>query len=108
MIPPPLRPSTDKSLLIATSDQATSSWVSALFKTPATVLDVFPIGTGQMSKTVRVLFKLDGSDEEESVVVKIASEDAGSQAVGFDYGAYERETVVCEPSRVSGLSTSQC
>lgn len=82
-IPIPLRPSTDKSLLIGTSEEATSSWVTALLQAPATVTNVSAIGTGQLSKTIRVRFTLEGSNEEESLVVKIASESPDSQAVGL-------------------------
>lgn len=46
-----------------------------------------------MSKTLRVRFILAGSNDEESLVVKIASEDSGSQGVGFEHGLYEQETM---------------
>ena len=76
--------------LIRTPDQLTAEWLAAVLGRPVTELsEVERIGTGQMSQTHRVRFVGDGT--EDSVVVKLASDDQTSRATGVGMGAYLRE-----------------
>jgi hypothetical protein len=75
--------------LIRTAEEITSRWLSDALGHPGiAVLDVGPIGTGQMSQSYRVRFT---GAELESVVVKLASANEMSRATGVGLGAYSRE-----------------
>lgn len=77
--------------VIATAAEITSAWLGlALGRSGLAVTAVDAIGTGQMSQSYRVTFTADGG-EAESVVVKLAAEDATSRATGVGMGAYFRE-----------------
>ncbi len=76
--------------VIRTPDQLTAEWLGDVLARPVTELSsVERIGTGQMSQTHRVRFVADGRDD--SVVVKLASDDPTSRATGVGMGAYLRE-----------------
>ena len=64
--------------------------VAALERPGLTLLGTERIGTGQMSQNHRVRFRGAAADPE-SVVVKLASDDATSRATGVGLGAYSRE-----------------
>lgn len=75
-----------------TTDDLTPDWLAhALGHASVRVASITPIGTGQMSQNHRVCFTADGREEEESVVVKLASADPNSRATGVGMGAYRRE-----------------
>src|ERR1700690_3750304 len=72
---------------IRTKDEIGQAWLSAVLKRPGlTIANVEEIGTGQMSQCYRVTL-----DDEDTVVVKLASEDPTSRATGQGMGAYARE-----------------
>ena len=72
---------------IRTKDEITEAWLSAVLGRPGlTITSLEEIGTGQMSQCYRVTL-----DDEDTVVVKLASEDPTSRATGQGMGAYARE-----------------
>ncbi len=77
--------------VIQTPAEITNEWLgSILAREGAEVSAIERIGTGQMSQSHRVTFAAaDGA--EESVVVKLASDDPMSRATGVGMGAYYRE-----------------
>lgn len=77
-------------LLIRTSEEITAAWVAAVIGNDA-VEDVIvtPIGTGQMSRALRVTFRADG--EPGRVVVKLPATDETSRSTGIGLGIYARE-----------------
>jgi Phosphotransferase enzyme family len=78
--------------LIRTPDEITGAWLSeALGRSGLTLADTERIGTGQMSQNHRVRFSAADGGLPESVVVKLASDDANSRATGVGLGAYSRE-----------------
>lgn len=81
--------SNDASLLIRHHTDINSEWLIALLKAPATFTSVSSVGTGQVASTFRIKFET--SQGTESLVIKIAADDAGSRAFGVDYGAYAKE-----------------
>jgi len=64
----------------------TPGWLAEILGSEVGELDVERIGTGQMSQNYRVAW-----GDGESVVLKLAAEDAGSRATGVGLGAYQRE-----------------
>jgi hypothetical protein len=75
--------------LIRTAEEISSEWLSEVLGHPGVrLIDVAPIGTGQMSQSYRVRFS---GGEMESVVVKLASSNEMSRATGVGLGAYSRE-----------------
>ncbi|HEY1834870.1 MAG TPA: phosphotransferase, partial [Solirubrobacteraceae bacterium] len=71
--------------------QIDSAWLcEALERERLELLSSEEIGTGQMSQNHRLTFRADGG-QEETVVVKLASEDPMSRATGVGMGAYMRE-----------------
>jgi Phosphotransferase enzyme family len=77
-------------LLIREPAEITAAWLSKALDRPGLeVTDVRRIGTGQMSLTFRVSFRDAGG--ADSVVVKLASDNATSRATGVGMGAYFRE-----------------
>jgi hypothetical protein len=77
--------------LIHGPQEIDSAWLSeALGRERLELLASEPIGTGQMSQSHRLAFRADGG-QEETVVVKLASEDVMSRATGVGMGAYMRE-----------------
>lgn len=78
--------------LVRTPDEITSDWLSTvLSRTGLSILSTERIGTGQMSQSHRVVFREGADGPQESVVVKLASDDATSRATGVGLGAYARE-----------------
>jgi hypothetical protein len=77
--------------LIRVPDELTSQWLASALDRPGVQLSsVERIGTGQMSQSHRVSFTAeDGA--QETVVVKLASDDPMSRATGVGMGAYLRE-----------------
>jgi hypothetical protein len=74
-------------LLIRRPEEITGEWLAAaLGREALEVRSVERIGTGQMSRNYRVSF---GGDE--TVVVKLASDDENSRGTGVGMGAYLRE-----------------
>jgi hypothetical protein len=76
--------------LIRRPEEINGEWLAAVLGRDA--LDVRAtdrIGTGQMSRNYRVAF--DGGQGEETVVVKLASDDENSRGTGVGMGAYLRE-----------------
>lgn len=88
---------TDK--LACLQDDLTPEWASAILsaalndKTDVIDLNIETIGTGQMSKTLRVtlLYNSKPANAPESLIVKIASPDATTRTTGSDLGLYETE-----------------
>lgn len=77
-------------LLIQGPEGISSGWLSrVLGRDGLDVSGVERIGTGQMSQSHRVTFT--APEGESSVVVKLASDDEKSRAVGVGMGAYWRE-----------------
>jgi hypothetical protein len=77
--------------LIRHASEITGPWLEqALGREGLELLGSEPIGTGQMSQSHRVRFH-DGSGGQDSVVVKLASEDPASRSTGVGMGAYYRE-----------------
>ena len=77
--------------LIRGPQEIGSGWLEEVLARPTLeLLGREQIGTGQMSQTHRVRFAETGG-AEESVVVKLASEDPASRATGVGMGAYRRE-----------------
>jgi hypothetical protein len=77
--------------LIREAQDINAGWLAQVLSRPGIeLLGTEPIGTGQMSQSHRVRFSEPGGPEE-SVVVKLASEDHTSRATGFGMGAYHRE-----------------
>lgn len=77
-------------LLIRTTEEITASWVGAVVGVDDVEdLTVTSIGTGQMSRTLRVAFSSRG--EPDQVVVKIPATDATSRSTGVGLGIYARE-----------------
>jgi hypothetical protein len=82
-------------LLIRRPDEITGEWLSAVLGRPGLELrSTDRIGTGQMSRSYRVSFGADGA--EETVVVKLASDDESSRNTGVGMGAYLREVAFYE------------
>src|SRR3712207_1827127 len=78
-------------MLIRTPDEITAPWLQGVLGAGSLeLIGVERIGTGQMSQSHRATFSRDGG-AQESVVVKLASEDQASRAVGTGMGAYLRE-----------------
>jgi hypothetical protein len=76
--------------LIRGPQEIDSQWLcDALGRDGLELLSREEIGTGQMSQNHRLTFTGDGG--EESVVVKLASDDEMSRATGVGMGAYMRE-----------------
>jgi hypothetical protein len=77
--------------VIRTAQELTSDWLATAIGAPgAELLAVDPIGTGQLSQSLRVTYRgADGADG--SVVVKLASADPTSRGTGVGMGAYFRE-----------------
>ncbi|WP_205696883.1 phosphotransferase family protein [Conexibacter sp. SYSU D00693] len=79
-------------MLIRTPDLITAGWLAEVLGRRLELLDRARIGTGQMSQSHRVRFRDPaGGGAEESVVVKLASDDTTSRATGVGMGAYARE-----------------
>jgi hypothetical protein len=79
-------------LLIRTRDEITPDWLAkALGLADVGDLTVDPIGTGQMSRNLRVGYRVSGGSGVEHIVVKIASDDPNSRATGVGLGAYAKE-----------------
>src|SRR6476660_4616211 len=77
--------------LIRTPSEIDATWLQrALGREGVKLLGTERIGTGQMSQSHRVRFR-DGSGTEDSVVVKLASDDPTSRSTGVGMGAYYRE-----------------
>ena len=80
---------------IRTKDEIGQAWLSAVLKRPGlTITNVEEIGTGQMSQCYRVTL-----DDEDTVVVKLASEDPTSRATGQGMGAYAQGDLVLPGAR---------
>jgi hypothetical protein len=76
---------------IRRASEITAPWLEqALEREGLELLGSERIGTGQMSQSHRIRFR-DGDGAEESVVVKLASDDPSSRATGVGMGAYFRE-----------------
>ena len=81
--------------LIHTPDQIGAEWLGSVLGRPGVELrSCERIGTGQMSQNFRVAFAAGGG--EETVVVKLASDDATSRGTGVGMGAYYREIAFYE------------
>lgn len=81
--------------LIRTPDQITAEWLgSVLGRSGLELHSTERIGTGQMSQNFRATFTAGGA--RESVVVKLASDDATSRGTGVGMGAYFREIAFYE------------
>jgi hypothetical protein len=77
--------------LIHGPQDITDEWMGlALERVGLKIVSTERIGTGQMSQSHRVTFTSTGAGEE-SVVVKLASDDPASRATGVGMGAYSRE-----------------
>jgi len=77
--------------LIKTADEIDGDWLAGVLgESGVAVEEVTPIGTGQMSGSVRVAYP-SGGGASETIVVKLASEDETSRATGVGFGAYLRE-----------------
>lgn len=78
--------------LIHTPEEIGGEWLTAALgrTAPLELLGIERIGTGQMSQTLRVSFAAPGGTPD-SVVVKLASDDASSRATGVGMRAYYRE-----------------
>jgi hypothetical protein len=78
-------------MLIRGPGEISAAWLEEVLARPGLeVLGSEQIGTGQMSQSHRVRFT-DNGGAEESVIVKLASEDPASRATGTGMGAYYRE-----------------
>ncbi len=81
----------ETSTLIRGPGEISVAWLEEVLARPGLeLLGREQIGTGQMSQTHRVRFAESGGPQD-SVVVKLASEDPASRATGFGMGAYRRE-----------------
>ncbi|MHB8533666.1 MAG: DUF7064 domain-containing protein [Solirubrobacteraceae bacterium] len=79
------------SALIRGPGEISAEWLGEVLDRPdLELLGCEQIGTGQMSQSHRVTFAEPGGTPE-TLVVKLASEDAGSRATGVGMGAYFRE-----------------
>jgi hypothetical protein len=77
--------------LIRRPEEITARWLGDTLGRPGLeLIGTERIGTGQMSRSHRVTFTA-GAGARESVVVKLASDDATSRATGVGLGAYSRE-----------------
>ena len=77
--------------IIRRPSEIDAAWLGAtLERDGLEILGTAAIGTGQMSQSHRVRFHERGG-AEESVVVKLASDDPTSRATGVGMGAYYRE-----------------
>jgi hypothetical protein len=84
-------PDTPTSPIIQAPEQITAEWLSAALGRPGLEIAATErIGTGQMSQCHRVRFAAPGGSDE-TVVVKLASDDATSRGTGTGLGAYFRE-----------------
>ncbi len=78
--------------LIHGPDDITDVWLAdTLGRVGLKIRSTQRIGTGQMSQSHRVTFTSAGHERDESVVVKLASDDPASRATGVGMGAYSRE-----------------
>jgi hypothetical protein len=76
--------------LIRTPDEITPEWLAgALGAGPLEISSVERIGTGQMSQNHRVAYSENGA--QNTIVVKLASDDDASRGTGVGLGAYLRE-----------------
>jgi hypothetical protein len=77
--------------LIRTPDEITPEWLAAAVGDgPIEISSIARIGTGQMSQNHRISYTNDGG-VPQTVVVKLASDDAASRGTGVGLGAYLRE-----------------
>jgi len=84
--------------VVSRTDEMTPEWFSTVLQAAGDsdagrVTDVrtAPIGAGAMSRSVRAELDFDGADGPASVIVKYATEDAGSLGVAAGMGMYIRE-----------------
>jgi hypothetical protein len=80
--------------LVRTLDEIDAAWLAtALGCGPIDAFQSEPIGTGQMSESHRLSLSYADARQAgpETIVVKLAAEDAGSRATGVGLGIYERE-----------------
>lgn len=79
-------------MILRHAGDLTGAWLSGALDRPGIELaGLERIGTGQMSLSYRVRFAQAGGPKE-TVVLKLAAEDATSRATGVGMGAYFRET----------------
>jgi Phosphotransferase enzyme family len=77
--------------VIQVPEEITAGWLGeVLGEGELELLQTERIGTGQMSQSHRVRFRRPGG-AEDSVIVKLASDDPTSRATGVGMGAYYRE-----------------
>ena len=77
--------------LIRTPEEITADWLTAVLgRSDLELLETERIGTGQMSQSHRVSFRV-ADAHPETVIVKLASDNAISRATGVGLGAYLRE-----------------
>jgi len=95
--------------LIRGPEEIDASWLAqVLSRSGLELLGSEPIGTGQMSQSHRIRFRA-GGGAQESVVVKLASDDPASRATGFGMGAYRREVAFyTELAEVLGGPLARC
>lgn len=86
---PATKVSTDKALLIRDTKDITSAWLTTLLDEPTTLINVTPVGMGQVASTFRITFE--GPHGPGSLIIKIASLNEGSREFGIEFGAYEKE-----------------
>jgi hypothetical protein len=76
--------------LIATQDQICAAWLATVLRLDLiTDVVVAPIGTGQLSQSLRVTYRSESGAGR--VVVKLAAVEPTSRATGVTLGAYARE-----------------
>ena len=76
-----------------TPEELTPGWLTlALGGAPVTAVDVTPVGTGQMSDSLRLSLHYDGPTEAPgTLVAKLAATDPTSRSTAKSLGSYENE-----------------
>jgi hypothetical protein len=79
--------------ILRSSEDLTAEWMSAALAVRITDVEVVPIGTGQMSRVLRVIPRYEAGAEggPGSLIVKLASEDPAARGAGTAMGFYEAE-----------------
>jgi hypothetical protein len=97
--------------LAQTAADLTPDWFAAALSAPVVSVALAPIGTGQMSQVLRAQlgYEADPGDAPDSVIVKVAAEDAVIRQTGLAMGFYPAEIRFYQEIAASvGINAPDC